>query len=298
MVSRVHGATDAKQAAERYFESRDRDSAGGALLRGTFVNLEAEPDVCLALTREVRKRSPLFCAPFLLIDLCDAEDLCIDFTETETEATENAKSISGGNIRELEVQTTAKGEDENLTSEERPPPAKLPPGMLRVLVPANKIVDLKSISNDRIGGLSVIRANAAVPVYRWFLAANILLEHEQQLGRVVPVPIDQPAVEGQPSMTTFQVLRTTREEHAEYRKLLDYSVLTLGIERGFETAARFSYEILRKRGVTQLTHEQVDQILTRVVLMNPSFVDCVLIANFDDAEAEATDLARRGIFRC
>jgi hypothetical protein len=99
-------------------------------------------------------------------------------------------------------------------------------------------------------------------------------------------------------MTTFQMLRTTKDEHAEYRKLLDYSIATLGINRGFETAARFSYEILRKRGVTQMTHEQVDKILTRVVLMNPSFIDCVLVANFDDSEVEAVDLARRGIFRC
>jgi hypothetical protein len=187
--------------------------------------------------------------------------------------------------------------------------------MLRMLIPASFVVDLGSISSDRVGGMSVVKCNAALPVYRWFLAANLLLEHHGELGRVVPFPMDQPAADAddegiaQPAMTIFQFMRVTQTEHAEYKKLLDFAISTEGLERGFVTAARFSYEILRKRigqgsapvgsAPVALEHAEVDRAITRVILKNPSSLDCVLFAGLDeDPSSDAELLKCHAVMRC
>jgi hypothetical protein len=79
-------------------------------------------------------------------------------------------------------------------------------------------------------------------------------------------------------------------------------VLSEGLERGFATAARFAYEILRLRGageVHQLSHEQVDRLITRVMLMHPSRLDCVLFAGLEEDPAGDAELLRRhAVLRC
>ena len=277
-----------KDAEYCAFESDERDLADGPLAHGIFVNCSrvistAQSDdssdvgqlqnVLIADALRRRRAEPKlasFPPPYLLMDLCDAVDIGLQM-----------------------------------------PSDSLPKGMLRMLIPAAFIVELGTISSDRIGGMSVVKCNAAVPVYRWFLAANLLLEHHKELGRVVPFPLDQPATgaddEGgaQPAMTTFQFLRVTQAEHAEYKKLLDFAVSSEGLGRGFGTAARFSYEILRKRGVAtttdnkRLEHSEVDRLITRVILKNPSALDCVLFAGLEeDPSADADLLTRHAVLRC
>jgi hypothetical protein len=263
------------------FESEERSAAGGPLCFGALHDLSAavraareddgadvgsmQNELIAAAVRARRNRAP-FPPPYLLMDVCDASLMPLRFPGAA--------------------------------------PPRAPQGMMRILLPAAHVVDLGPISNDGIGGMSVVRCNAALPVYRWFLAANLQLDHRGELGRVMPFPLDQPAVAGedgeeQPAMTTFQFLRCTQEEHATYRQLLDFAVLSEGLEKGFGTAARYSYEALRKRGVSQLTHEQVDRLLTRVVLKHPSELDCVVFAGLDeDRSADAELLKRHQVLRC
>lgn len=289
----------------RGFESEERDSAGGALAHGILADCSratsiAREDeggdvgelqnalVANALRRRrADKTLSVFPAPYLLMDLCDAKDIGLQPAGSQ-------------------------------------PTGPRPTGMLRMLIPASFIVELGTISSDRIGGMSVVKCNAALPVYRWFLAANLLLEHHGELGRVVPFPMDQPACDAddeggaQPAMTIFQFLRVTQTEHAEYKKLLDFALSTEGLERGFATAARFSYEILRKRtsdnttpstpvGSTPvgsstrvaLEHAEVDRVITRVILKNPSSLDCVLFAGLDeDPSSDAELLKCHAVLRC
>jgi hypothetical protein len=271
---------DRAAAAGVRFESEERNAAGGALCFGVMHDLTAvvratredegadvgaaQNELIAAAVRARRNRAP-FPPPYLLLDVCDAS------------------------LMPLRLFGAA---------------APAPEGMMRILLPAAHVVDLGPIANDSIGGMSVVKCNAALPVYRWFLAANLQLEHRGELGRVMPFPLDQPAVTGedgeeQPAMTTFQFLRCTQEEHAVYRQLLDFAVLSEGLEKGFNTAARYSYEALRKRGVSQLTHEQVDRLLTRVLLKNPSELDCVMFAGLDeDRSADAELLKRHQVLRC
>ena len=197
----------------RGFESEERDSAGGALAHGILADCSratsiAREDeggdvgelqnalVANALRRRrADKTLSVFPAPYLLMDLCDAKDIGLQPAGSQ-------------------------------------PTGPRPTGMLRMLIPASFIVELGTISSDRIGGMSVVKCNAALPVYRWFLAANLLLEHHGELGRVVPFPMDQPACDAddeggaQPAMTIFQFLRVTQTEHAEYKKLLDFALST------------------------------------------------------------------------
>lgn len=279
--------TQTLRACEYDFESKDTGADGRPLCFGRLHDLRpvlsagddsADPaslqsDLIAAALR-ARRAKGAFPAPYLLMDICDAADMALD-----------VKSDTGDGV----------GPGPELR------------GMLCVLVPAAFVVDLGPISNDSVGGMSVVRCNAATPVYRWFLAANLQLEQRGELGRVMPFPIDQPAdeehaekgAEPQSQMTTFQFMRCTQQEHAEYRKLLDFAVLSEGLERGFNTAARFSYEVLHKRGVTELSSAEVDRVITRVMLMNPSRLDCLLFAGTqEDRSADAELLTRHSVLRC
>jgi hypothetical protein len=305
----------------RGFESEERDSAGGALAHGILADCSratsiAREDeggdvgelqnalVANALRRRrADKTLSVFPAPYLLMDLCDAKDIGLQPAGSQPAGSQPTGPQPTG----------------------PQPTGPQPTGMLRMLIPASFIVELGSISSDRIGGMSVVKCNAALPVYRWFLAANLLLEHHGELGRVVPFPMDQPACDAddegdaQPAMTIFQFFRVTQTEHAEYKKLLDFALSTEGLERGFATAARFSYEILRKRtsdntttpstpvgstpvGSTTrvaLEHAEVDRVITRVILKNPSSLDCVLFAGLDeDPSSDAELLKCHAVMRC
>jgi hypothetical protein len=293
----------------RGFESEERDSAGGPLAHGLLADCSRATSAARAddggdvgelqnalVASAIRRRRAdkalsAFPAPYLLMDLCDAKDIGL----------QPAGGPAGGPAGPQPAGPQPAGSQ---------PAGPQPSGMLRMLIPASFVVDLGSISSDRVGGMSVVKCNAALPVYRWFLAANLLLEHHGELGRVVPFPMDQPAADAddegiaQPAMTIFQFMRVTQTEHAEYKKLLDFAISTEGLERGFVTAARFSYEILRKRtgqgsAPVALEHAEVDRAITRVILKNPSSLDCVLFTGLDeDPSSDAELLKCHAVMRC
>lgn len=161
---------------------------------------------------------------------------------------------------------------------------------LKLVMSAVDIVDIKSIMNTT-GGNSVVKCNPAVPVYRWFQAANLMLKYCDQKGRVIPFPISQQPEEGKEDeevMVTFHMLRVDPREFIEYQRFLDHCVSQDGIERGFEIAAKYSYEVLSNRGIKELTAEQVDSTLTHVILKQDARLRGVLLHNYgrDDLEDE------------
>lgn len=168
--------------------------------------------------------------------------------------------------------------------------------MLKLVMPCSFIADLVGVSNDSILGMSVVKCNAAVPVYHWFTAANLLLKFYGQQGRVMPFPMDQEANDEQEAMTIYHMLRVTPHEYGEYTKLLAYGMSCEGIQKGFLTSARFSYEVLRKRGVTELTAKEVDGLITHVMLKSPSRLECVMAGSIRQEEVDKEELEKAYIF--
>jgi len=178
------------------------------------------------------------------------------------------------------------GEDYKNTPGEHPistEAAKNP--ALKIILSAVHVTDLTTISNT-MGGNSIVKCNPAVPVYRWFQCANLMLKYCDQIGRIIPFPITQPADDDQEEMVTFHMLRVEPREFIEYQKVLDHCVSVDGIERGFEIAARYSYEALRERGISKLTSDEVDSTLTHVILMKDAALHGILLHNIgrDDLE--------------
>lgn len=168
--------------------------------------------------------------------------------------------------------------------------------MLKIVLPCSFVVDLAAISNDQIMGMSVVKTNAAVPVYHWFNAANLLLNFLGQEGRVMPFPMDQEAGEGQEAVTVYHMLRCSPFEYKEYAKLLQFGMSCEGIQKGFLSAARFSYEVIRKRGVTELTSKEVDRLISHVMLKSPSRIECVMSSNMRLEDIDKEELEKAYIF--
>ena len=151
--------------------------------------------------------------------------------------------------------------------------------MVKVLLSCHDIVDISNLNNEF--GMKIVKTNAAVPVYRWFQAANLLLKFANVHTRVVPFPIDQ-----ENDGTTYHMLRVLPDEFQEYQKILNYGVVVEGTYKGFETAAKFSYEILKKRGITELSEKAVDHTITHVMLKSDSFLYGILIQNSNNDDFE------------
>ena len=117
--------------------------------------------------------------------------------------------------------------------------------LVRVVVSAWDIVNLDHIANP---GNSVVRANTAIPIYRWFQAANLLLKNANIIGRLIPFPLDQEKDE-----VVFHMLRTTPDEFTMYQRVLEFATTQEPLEKAFATSARYSYEILRQRGISEST---------------------------------------------
>lgn len=253
------------------FETLEKTAAGDALAYGEFIDFGAmEYDENCTETVSARQRALLdaiqllkkegnFNPPYIVMDLAALEHISL---EVEGKAYEE--------------------EGEKVLSEE----AKANPA-LKLLMPANLICDLKSISADGLGGMSVVKCNPAVPVYRWFQAANLMLAFCDQKGRVIPFPLDQ-----DDGMTTYQMLRVNPREYVEYERVLDYSVKQRGVEEGFNLASKFSYEILSNRGIEKMTHEQVDKTLTHVMLHSNGRLRGVLLHNAGRDEIDCEELRK------
>lgn len=168
--------------------------------------------------------------------------------------------------------------------------------ILKIVIPCSFVVDLVAIGNDRILGMSVVKTNAAVPVYHWFNAANLLMNFFGQEGRVMPFPMDQEAGEGQEAVTVYHMLRCSPFEYKEYTKLLQFAMSCEGIQKGFLSSARFSYEVIRKRGVTELTAKEVDRLISHVMLKNPSRIECVMGSNLRLEDMDKEEMEKAYIF--
>ena len=138
---------------------------------------------------------------------------------------------------------------------------------------------------------SIVKCNAAVPVYRWFQAANLILKYRDVAGRIVPFPLDQ-----EENQTVFHMLRVTPEEFAQYQNLLEFAGSQQSLERAFEISARFSYEILLKRGITELTAKQVDHTMTHVILQDGSKIHGVAIENASREDLVSENLRNNQVF--
>jgi hypothetical protein len=269
------------------FETRDKNGAGNPLASGLVIDLGPfhEDDTPARRThlakavQRLRRESETFRPPYLMVDLATTAD--------------------------LGLQVDGEPYDELAAYKDRERPEWAPEGaMARVVLACSDIVNLHNISDERFGGMSVVKCNAAVPVYRWFQAVNLMLKYSGQQGRVVPFPLDQAAQEAadgapaQPAVTTYQMMRVSLDEFAEYHKILDFGVQTQGPERGFDTSAKFSYEILSKRGITEMSSAQVDRAVTHVMLMGDSRLRGVIVLNALADDMDATDLLDHAIHLC
>lgn len=155
--------------------------------------------------------------------------------------------------------------------------------MARLVIPANRIVDVAMVGSPM--GQSIMKVNSALPAYRWFQAANLIMQDKNRLTRVIPFPLEQESGE-----LVYQALQVSQDEFRKYQELLVFSVQQCQCPmEGFATASKFAYEILRLRGHEELTYKEVDKTMTHIVIMKDSVMRGVLITNssgddFDDIE--------------
>lgn len=247
----------------KQFHSEEKNQAGKALLSGYLLDMNEWDQDDLEDTRveELKKaiqnlsqKHKEFKEPYVILDLIERENIKLfDLEGEEIQPTESSK----GKI-------------------------------LRVVVSAWNIVDMRNISNS---GNSVVKANASIPVYRWFQAANLLLKYTDVVGRLVPFPLDQEKGE-----TVFHMLRVTPAEYNSYQEILQFAATQQNLEAAFETSARFSYEILKNRGITELTARQVDSTLTHVILMMDSTIFGLALENSTDSDVTSPTLQTNSIY--
>jgi hypothetical protein len=213
----------------------DEKNGETPLVSGLFVDLgmhlEKEETVVRAV-REMQKRNPDFKPPFLVMDLAAPEDV----------------TITG------EASYPPPDADDSLVSEDYELNK-----CVKLLVPCSQVVDL-----SKLGGLAgsnqVVKCNQMIPVYRWFQAANLLLHQHDKPGRLIPFPLDHD------KGTTYHMLPVNQSEFKLYQELLDFGTTNQGVEEGFATSARISYEILGKRGIKEISAEEVDKLIAHVMV--------------------------------
>lgn len=259
------------------FESEEKTINGkGPLAFGEFVDFGTIPydEDCLedlndrqkALIKAIdqMKKEGNFNPPYMVIDMAHQDDIGL--------------IVDGEKYKE------------DLTDKVLSPDAKENPAV-KILMPANLICDLSNISGDKAGGMSVVKANPSIPVYRWFQAANLMLKHCDQIGRVIPFPMDQ-----EDGQTTYHMLRVDPREYMAYQKLLEFSVQQNGVQLGFNIAAKYSYEVLSNRGYNELTAEQVDKFISHVMLSKGEMKG-VLVVNAGRSEIDTEEMReKRSIF--
>lgn len=220
-----------------------------------------ERDKALLAAKERLRAAGGFDPPYMILDLCEPQDIGL-----VVEGEPYVHSRAGKNVVE----------DDNV--------------YVKLLMPASAICDITPLGSPP-GGLSVVRCHAAVPCYRWFQAANLLLHYQDKLGRVMPFPLDQG--DGQ---TVFHMLIINMSEHSEYQSLLHQCCMEKGTEEGFVVSAKFAYELLLRSGITKATHAQVDKIMTHVILMPNQQLRGVLILDAARSELQSETLKRFSIY--
>jgi hypothetical protein len=145
----------------------------------------------------------------------------------------------------------------------------------KVIVPCSQIVDITNLKPKM--GESAIRCNPAFPQYRWFQAINAILSYQNNTeGRVVPFPLKTEDENGKEEMI-YHAMRVNKVEYEAYQKLLIHSCQNDGTEMGFYHAAKFAYEILHKRGFTELTSKDVGDAVTKITMMGRPQIKAVVV---------------------
>jgi hypothetical protein len=241
--------------ASSTFETRVKTDNGQSLASGLFVDFNEVVDKESLILRCLKDLQ--LHGPFIIMDLAPMRDL-------------------EANINGVDWSDSMETLEEKL--DKKPPCA-------RIVLPVSQIIDLKNI-NPPIGS-SIIRCNASVPIYAWFQAANLLLM--KQPGRLIPFPMEQ-----ENGDITYQSMRVTQTEFLAYQDLLEHCVTQDGPEQGFMIAAKYAYQILLNRGITDLTYKQVGSMITDIVIMGNSVMRGLLIANSNTEDFE--DIRRLGIY--
>lgn len=220
------------------FKTCETNAKDEPLISGIFVDLGAELDKEAVIINSVKKMREsdeklkhTFKTPFIVMDLGAPDDVKI----------------------EGDASYPPEDADDSLVSEDY----SLNPNV-KLLVPATQVVDLAGISG--MAGTKTVKCNQMIPAYRWFQAANLLLAHAGLKTRVTPFPLEHD------QGVTYHMLPVEPQEFQLYQQILDFGVKEQGMEKGFSTAAKFSYEILGKRGIKEMTEEQVDAALVHVML--------------------------------
>ena len=88
------------------------------------------------------------------------------------------------------------------------------------------------------------------------------------------------------------MLQVNMEEYIKYENIVKQGAdIGHDVETAFRNAAKFSYQVLKDRGYTSITHSQVDKLLTKIILQVHSYMRGILLVNAqkDDLEDLKTD---------
>jgi len=250
---------DSKKSEFQKFETKDKNQNGNPLASGFIIDFENFIDPTSSLKKLVREmKTEVNTGPYIIMDLALPRDLNLLVDGKEFDSEDNSK-------------------------------------MAKILMSANEIIDMTKIGAKM--GNSIVKCNPAVPVYRWFQAGNLILKKCGQKGRIIPFPIDQENEETGEKMTTFHVLQADVNEYKEYSGVMDYGIKVQGLKDGFDSSARFSYEILKRRGVTEINADAVDSIISHVMLKTAKMHGILILnAENEDLEMEKEDLMNNQIF--
>lgn len=260
--------TSAAQPEAIQVESTEKNEKDKPLLLGMFLDfgqIRSEGDSCVedvtprqkAVIRAVRSFSannPTYKAPYMAVDLAARSDVGLLHRGQKMDPAAPLFPLSAAAVSNPSV---------------------------KVIVSAHDVVDVAHLASPT---QSVLKTNPAFPVYTWFQAANLILDIAGKAGRVIPFPLDQ-----DDGSVMFHALRVDPAEYKTYQEVLAYAVNTNGLKEGFDIAARLSYEILSKRGLTELTAKQVDHIITHVMLKSNAQIRGVILENAgrDEIDDEA-----------
>lgn len=162
---------------------------------------------------------------------------------------------------------------------------------VRIVVSACDIADMIDFATL---GNSRVRVHRETPQYRWFHCINLQLQNIPSNTRVIPFPIEntKPGPNGEKEVF-FQVLPVTPAEYNLYEQVLHANLHSGGLavdpNEAFALTAKMSYEILSRRGLTELTHSQVDQFLIHVIISKQLSLRGVLIRNWEEDDFEESN---------
>lgn len=254
------------------FTTTDVNDKGEPYMKGIFKDLrdideDFQDEEIMKLVREYRKKNDKFKPPYVVMDLAPPEGVKIKVE---------------GEEEEHQFTELVREQDD----------------FVKLIASVPQLVDCSNIANPF--AQSIVKVNQAVPVYRWFIAANMWLQFTEQPGRVIPFPISAPPGEGETEPRyVYHMFVVTPKEYMKYSYALKHATsVSKTFEESFEVSARIAFEILAERGLSELDHERVDKVITHVhVGQNKGILDGVLLHNCSsDGLRDSDELKTNNIF--